>query len=107
MKKVILAMMSIVLLGFGISVIAQTITTTRIIVKDKPVNLMREGEVYVVPSGTTVPYYYYSDATNTRYVCTAAEPAELVGVGPVMLDVRMGSQTQQIRCYPETNFVIQ
>jgi len=101
MNKLLLMMPSM-LLGISLTAFA---TTQIITIKEAPVELRQEGEMYVVPEGTTKKYYYYKQA-ETRYVCTSTQPDTLSGVAAIPLNVRIGTETSQVYCYPSTYFVV-
>lgn len=102
MKNAILKMLAVSLLAFGLPVIADTVVYT---IKETPVTLERQGDVYVVPAGTTVKYYTYT-ADGTQYVCTSEVPTELSSITPVVVQVRAGEVVAPTKCYPANYFVI-
>lgn len=103
MRNSLLALAAASVIGFGLSVTAAE-TVTTVTLKETPVEITKDGDVYVVPAGSTATYYYYT-VGDARQVCTTAEPAELAGVKFLTLNVRLGGDMTTVRCYPSTYFV--
>lgn len=100
MKRSLIAIIAIGLLGSSAYVLAQS----QVVLKTKPVSLQRQGDIWIVPEGTTSDYYSYSD-NGTEYVCTRSEPKELVGVKGSNVKVRMGTSSSDVVCYKSSYFV--
>lgn len=102
MKKLVLSVVAGSTLLMGISS-----AVAQIVVKEEPVVITKQGDYYVVPEGTlpTTEYYTYTD-TNTNYVCSYTEPAELTSVQSLPLAVQIGTNTSNVYCYPNTYFTV-
>ena len=102
MKALKLGLLATGLLVFS----ASTVAVTKVVVKEKPVSLMQQGDVWVVPEGTTSNYYSYTSGSD-QYICTRTEPTDLSGVKYVTVNVRTGTAMSEIRCYPSSYFDVQ
>lgn len=100
MKKLRSASLTTVLLFITA---AAALAATKVTIHEKPVTLIQEGEVFVVPEQTATRYYYHT-VNNNRYICAVEEPMELVGTDAMMVDVKIAGEPKTVRCYPETNF---
>lgn len=102
MKKLGMGLLVTLLLGSAAAVLANG----KVKIHEEPVTIIQEGETFVVPEQTATRYYYHT-VNNSRYVCTVEEPAELVGIEGTMVEIRVAGQPQKVRCYPETNFILE
>lgn len=102
MKKLVLGLCSLACLSASVTAVAEE----KIIVRETPVMIQKQGTTYVVPAGTSARYYTYTD-NATQYVCTA-EPVNVAGdVNVLNIDLATGTATTAVRCYPNNYFVIQ
>jgi hypothetical protein len=100
MKKLVTSLVVCATLGFSFAAIAQG----KIIIKQTPVLLEKQGEVYVAPSGTTTQYYSYTDS-GAQYTCTTV-PVDISEVSALPLAVTVNGTTTSVNCYPSTYFVV-
>lgn len=109
MKKLGMSLVLCGLLGFSFNASSQIInpsSQTKIIIKETPVMLEKQGEVYVVPSGSAVQYYNYVDtSSNTQYICTSL-PVDITEVGSLPLSVSLNGTMTMVKCYPTSYFVV-
>lgn len=86
------------LMCLGTSAFAQ-----KIIIKEKPVTVVKEGSVYVVPTQTDDSDYYYLDVDNTKRVCykTIQTEPTFSKLKSEPLTVKMSGSTDTItlHCY--------
>jgi len=102
MKKVLLSLTTLALLGTSAAGLA-----AQIVIKETPIVIKREGEVYMVPAGTSGNYYYYTTEDKTEYVCSSVTAPDLADVKFLPLNVSVGTEVREVRCYPSSSFVIQ
>lgn len=96
MKKLSL-LVTTALLGFSLGASAAVVIT------ETPIELQKQGNVYMVPTGTTAKYYYYND-DSMRYVCTN-ETVDVANVNPITMNVTVGTDIVSTKCYPANYFV--
>lgn len=116
MKKILIGSFAVAAIICGFNVLADVVVT----LKQKPVTLIKQGDVYTIDTPitttttivpvTTVPvttydYYTYTD-NGTSYVCTTTPAPELSGVTYTNLNVRLATGTSTVNCYPSSYFVI-
>lgn len=75
-----------------------------VILKTKPVPLVKQGDVWIAPADETVTYYGYTD-NGVDYVCTVVEPTELVGTKYTALNITRGTTPTDVRCYGSSYFI--
>lgn len=102
MRKSILKTVTIGLLAIAMPVLAESVVYT---INQTPVPLQSVNGTYVVPAGTTVPYYYYT-LDNTQYVCTAQPISDLASVTPTVVQVQANGVATATNCWPSTYFVV-
>lgn len=101
MKRILISSLAILCAGFFGNCVAQVVVT----LKQKPVNLIKQGETYVVPANPTYDYYTYS-SSGTDFICTASPSTELPGITYTSMNIMMGNTSSTIYCYPSTYFVV-
>lgn len=104
MKTTLLKMLtisSLLILGTGLY------AETKIIIKEKPVEIIREGQTYTVTGGFgNTSYFTYMGDTGTMY-CTSTVPSELVSVNGSLVELNSSGMTKKVYCYPSSYFTIQ
>jgi hypothetical protein len=101
MKKLLLSVSAITLLSIGSLLYADA----KVILMEKPVILKKEGQMYVVPEGsTTTSYYTYTTDAGELQYCAVTAPTELMSVNGTLMEVKMDGATKQVKCYPATYF---
>lgn len=102
MKKLLISLLAVSALGFGFNAIAQN---SKVMLKEKPAKMMKQGDMWMVPEGTTTSYFMYTD-NGMDYVCSATEPTELVGMNAKTVTVKMTSGPTTVKCYSSSNFMM-
>ena len=100
MKKLMVSLAVCSLLGVSLNAMAQS----KIIIKQSPVMIQKQGEVYVVPAGTTTQYFSYVDS-GAQYTCTTL-PVDITEVGALPITVSVNGTVQTVNCYPSNYFVV-
>jgi hypothetical protein len=100
MKKMIISLLSVAVLGYGINASA----ADKVILTDKPVVLIKGTTGWEVPEGATYTYYSYND-NGKDFICTTTEPVQLKGVTGNTISIKMPSGMTSVRCYDRINFI--
>lgn len=104
MKKLTLGIVLTILMVYGYNAV---FAQAKVIVKERPVTVMKEGDVYVVPdTAVSARYYTYIDS-GTNYICTETTPTELVDVQGSTVYFQISGNKKQVYCYPDTYFTFE